>query len=175
MSEEAKPSCDQSKEQLDLLIDSMVEARLNQAQGLESFDPQGALQEHLLECADCHNYHLANRVLIEAAKSLPRLDGGEELTSSIMAMIEEAQMAEASPQSFFARHNNVILIASFIAFTLFTSGIFTDSSALGESPMSSDWIWSSGSWALALMVVALLKPFIEGNWSIDSHSRTVKA
>ena len=199
MSEEYKLNCEKAKEQLDMLIDCMVEARLKEArspgQTLEgqNFEPQDALKDHLSDCSECHNYHLANQVLIEAAKSLPRLDAGEDLTQSIMAMIEVEQNAMLEQtnqitttttatttngvvtQSFFAKHNNIFLIASFIAFTVITSGVFADNAPLADGAASSDWIWSACSWALALVVVAMFKPFIEDNWTGGGQSRTVKA
>jgi len=191
MSEEYKLDCEKAKEQLDMLIDLMVEERLKQAQNKSldatnlasgSFEPQGALKNHLADCTQCHNYHLANQVLIEAAKALPRLEADEDFTQSIMAMIEVEQNSQntIAPQnthvpSFFARHNNIFLVASFIAFTLITSGVFADNAPLADGAASSDWIWSTGSWALALLVVALLKPFIEGNGSSAGQSRTAKA
>ncbi|MBS1991176.1 MAG: hypothetical protein JSS86_20270 [Cyanobacteria bacterium SZAS LIN-2] len=177
MSEEKKLNCSQAKEQLDNLIDCMVEARLQKSASGESFEPQGALASHLSDCGDCHNYHLANQVIIEAAKALPRLDGGEDLTQSIMAMIEieqeqQSQAVTAAP-SIFAAHSNIFLALSFMAFTLITSGVLSDSPWLVNPSASSDWLWSAASWGLALLAVALLRPLIESGRGVSSGNRSV--
>lgn len=181
MSEEKKLNCSQAKEQLDNLIDCMVEARLQKSASGESFEPQGALASHLSDCGDCHNYHLANQVIIEAAKALPRLDGGEDLTQSIMAMIEIEQESQAvaitdavtAAPSIFAAHSNIFLALSFMAFTLITSGVLSDSPWPVNPSASSDWLWSAASWGLALLAVALLRPLIESGRGISSGNRSV--
>ncbi len=102
-------NCQQARDQLDLLIEAMVDARiqaesdssLGTAEGEEkyklehnAFEPAGPLKVHLAECADCHNYQLANRVIIEAARALPKLVADEALTQSIMAMVQASQESE---------------------------------------------------------------------------------
>jgi predicted anti-sigma-YlaC factor YlaD len=181
--EENQSNCHKFKDQLDSLIDAMVEARLQQEAGqtaiiLEySFEPEGALKEHLADCADCHNYQLANRVIIEAARALPRLKGDEALTQSILAMVLESQESESlaiaksepkitapvATQSIFTLRSTCLLVASFIAFTVTTSGFTTDG------------VWSACSWAVALIAVAMLKPLIEGKLSLTNTNSLAKA
>jgi len=185
MSEQNRLNCQQSKDQLDSLIEAMVEAKLNpeanQSQkalnsSFDSFfesglEPQGALKEHLADCSECHNYQLANRVIIEAARALPRLQGDEDLTQSILAAIEISQNEKseeivrvpAAVPSVFTLRSSYLLVASFVAFTLTTSG-FTP-----------EGLWSAGSWALALIVVAMLKPLIEGNLTLTNTNSMAKA
>jgi hypothetical protein len=181
MSENEPLNCQQAKDQLDNLIEAMVEARLHPDVGPQnapgpfadsfdsSFEPRGALKEHLADCSECHNYQLANRVIIEAARALPRLEGDEALTQSILAAIETGEVekseakasapAPASPR--LTAGSALVLAASFMAFTLTTSGFTPDA------------VWSAGSWALALVMVALLKPLIEGNLNINSATNSM--
>jgi len=175
MSENYPLNCQRSKDQLDSLIEAMVEARLNVEaddgihSSSSSFEPDGALKEHLADCSECHNYHLANRVIIEAARALPKLQGDEALTQSILAAIEisDLQLAEVKravpvpAQSMFTPRSALILVASFVAFILTSSGFSVDA------------LWSVCSWSLALMMVALLKPLIEGNVSLTSPAHSM--
>ncbi|MBU6450288.1 MAG: hypothetical protein KGS72_00810 [Cyanobacteria bacterium REEB67] len=140
--------------------------------------PSAALRSHLGECQSCHNYQLANRVIIEAARDLPGLTADSALTDSIMAMIDEeiaGQKIEeerpnpaSSPQlsTLFDRKSIALMAASFGVFIVLLSGFSTDG------------LWSAFSWLVALAVVALLKPLIEYNQYMNHNlpkDRMVKA
>jgi hypothetical protein len=148
-----------------------------------NLEPTGALKKHLANCSDCHNYQLANRVIIEAARALPKLEGDEDLTQSILALIQESQEsnllsvqgpseiekekakvpAPKARQFAFSQHSVLVLVASFLAFT------FIISTTAG---FTIEAMWSAGSWALALVMVALLKPLIEGNFTLAHAAQT---
>jgi hypothetical protein len=200
MSKNEHLNCEQSRDQLDLLVEAMVDARIEaelnadptsgsagQA-GQIAAEPTGALKEHLASCTDCHNYQLANRVIIEAARALPKIEADEALTQSILARIQESQESELGTQTaksipaattavtavaapisngakpfVFSLQSIYGLVASFLAFTFITST---------SAGFTIDAVWSAGSWALALLMVAMLKPLIEGNGQFANATPT---
>jgi hypothetical protein len=142
--------CRSTKEQLDFILESGIDARLKLASGGEPLalsDLSADSQDHLSTCADCQNYQLANRMLTEAARDLPGLTTDRELTDSIMLAFDKEVAAEVKAK--IASFTYLKFAASFIAFILVGSGISVDS------------IWSAGAWMAALAVVALLKPLLE--------------
>jgi len=172
MSESNAINCQKAKDELDNLIEAMVDARLHpQSADRANFEPAGELKTHIETCSDCHNYHLANRIIIEASKALPRLEGDEDLTSSILALVEKAQSEEVSASSAASRPmispgSLGLLIVSFLAFTMINVGSLT-------TGISAEELWSTASWALALLAVALLKPMVEGGWSLNQSNRSI--
>lgn len=165
--------CNQTKERLEELVDQIVDAGLI---GKEIDQSQLSLtsdyQEHLGQCADCRDYQVANRMLIEAAVALPlhEIPQADLLTASIMQAVMEEPATEVgatvlsdretstdntiTPASKFRnnRSGEISLVAiSFVAFALAsTYGVQLDES-----------LWNIGSWLIALMVFIALKPVIE--------------
>jgi hypothetical protein len=165
--------CNKTKERLEELVDQIVDAGLI---GQEIDPSQLSLtsdyQEHLVQCADCRDYQLANRILIEAAAALPLLEipQADLLTASIMHAVMEEPVPEAAATALSDKeastdksitatsnfHNNrygeISLVAiSFVAFALASAyGVQLDES-----------LWNIGSWLIALMVFIALKPLIE--------------
>jgi hypothetical protein len=176
MSEINNLDCEQAREELDLLLEASVQARIESKLGAKAGgiiesgadensagQPTQALRHHLGQCQACHNYQLANRVIIEAAREMPKLTADSALTSSIMAMIDLEIAAQALPEEsvdaagakkqllLFDGKSMAILAASFAAFIVLSSGF------------SADGLWSAFSWLVALAMVALLKPLLEQN------------
>ena len=76
MKEQENDLCLKTKEQLDFILEDGIDARLNGSgseKALKSAVLTDKLQAHLHSCADCQSYQLANRVLVEAARDLPKL------------------------------------------------------------------------------------------------------
>ena len=172
MSEINNLDCDHARDELDLLLEASVQARIESRLGAgagsepdknSAGQPTQALRNHLGQCQACHNYQLANRVIVEAAREMPQLSADSALTSSIMAMIDLEIAAQTLPaegvastgakkQSLrFDGTSIAMLAASFAAFIILSSGF------------SADGLWSAFSWLVARAMVALLKPLLEQN------------
>lgn len=166
--------CNQTKEQLEILIDQMVDAKLQSKIergsnfGLDStlrhdqieasvlpFNLPAQCQEHLNQCSDCRDYQAASGILIESAALLPlkELAKADELTASIMQQI----LAEPSfaVQPIKASNKDIYLVTlSFVAFAATSVyGLQVDES-----------LWNIGSWLVALIVFAACKPLIEARY-----------
>lgn len=172
--------CNQTKERLEELIDQIVDAGLQgKASGAEltGKDSQdfavnkltlsAECQEHLNQCADCRDYQTANRMLIDAAAVLPKqvVPQADLLTANIMQLVMaepaytlESQAAQtslaviaAAPAANRSYREIYLVLLSFAAFAA--------TSAYGQQ--LDDSLWNIGSWTIALLVFAALKPLIE--------------
>jgi len=107
MSEEYKLNCEKAKEQLDMLIDCMVEARLKEArspgQTLEgqNFEPQDALKDHLSETKG------QIKTLQAVFKSIGKKASGEKC-DAIEGLIKETEGVIEEAKGAVAKHATII-------------------------------------------------------------------
>lgn len=180
--------CSRAQEMLDTVLEgeSSFSSALSSATPLNSQLP-GELQTHLTTCAQCRDYQTASQMIVEAARVLPQMAVPRplELTADIMAQIRDESMivlaeapmmagttsgaksltglggAESSSKSgseivssvSSGGHNRqiLLLLLSFSLFlTMALSGEDIDEAA-----------WNCGAWCVALLLVALLRPFFE--------------
>ncbi|CAN5212841.1 hypothetical protein BH11CYA1_BH11CYA1_35590 [soil metagenome] len=178
--------CNQTKERLEELIDQIVDAGLrgkapsdktyendkkdeNFKTGLEPslpFTLSRECQEHLNQCADCRDYQTANRMLIDAAAVLPiqEVPQADLLTASIMQLVmdEPAYASDSQIQASTPAAAEVLTPGKSsreIYLVLISFAAFAATSAYGLQLDES--LWNIGSWSLALLLFAALKPLVE--------------
>lgn len=164
--------CNQTKERLEALIDQIVDAGLiGQEIDPNQLSLTSDCQQHLSQCANCRDYQVANRMLIEAAAALPiaEVPQADLLTASIMQAVMDEPMPAISAlvknhmacndkintetmQIQSNTYSEISLVAlSFVAFALASAyGVQLDES-----------LWNIGSWLIALVVFIAIKPLIE--------------